>query len=223
MVKRKLSDVLRAETNKSQDKTGGDRATGSDSATASTPKQKPAARTRKRTANPISPPPEDTTMTATDTPTRRKAPTKADLEKLVGEMKAALQESSEKEERLTEQNSDLQSQLDKANTAMKEMKDYLDRATQLKADLDRVTQEHKDLTQKNAALTKEVNALKKSQPSAKKAPAKKAPSTSLARREAAHRATIEREMHRDSAQRPVGESLSPTQTGEDFTKQTWLL
>lgn len=154
-----------------------------------------------------------------------KVPTKADLEKLVTEMKAALQESSDKEERLNNKVTDLQAQLDKANAAVKELKEYLAQANQLKADLDRATQANVDLTKEVKTLQKERDRLKAKSPA--KSPAKPAakaakPSTSLARREA-YRATIEREMHRDSAERPVGASDSPTQTGEDFTKQTWLL
>lgn len=169
----------------------------------------------------------------------KKVPTKADLEKLVAEMKAALEESGDKEERLSDKVSDLQAQLDKANAAVRELKEYLAQANQLKADLDRATQANTELTEEVKALRKERDRLKAQSPaktSAKSTTAAKStttaksttakstkPSTGLARREAAHRATIEREMHRDSAARPVGETVSPTQTGEDFTKQTWLL
>ena len=193
MTKRKLSDLLKEESENIDD---------------SSPKSEPTA--SKPTQEVES---ESMSTTSTNGRTTRRAPTKADLQEMVRELKAGLAESQTEVE-------NLQAQLNDKEGYVEELRGYLDKANDLKVELDKAQKAITQLEEENADLRKEL--------AAAKASSKPSSGQSLTQRVPAARPGLVAKaapggQNAAYGRRPVAPTVNPTQDGEDFSKQTWLL
>ena len=152
------------------------------------------------------------TSTTNGKASARRNPTKADLQEMVGDLKAALAESQAEAE-------NLQAQLHDKEGYVEELRGYLDKANDLKAELDKAQKAFAELEEENAALKKELKSAQSSQKGGGKAIA---PRVSPTRPGLVAKAAPggERTAY---GRRPVAPTTNPSQDGEDFSKQTWLL
>ena len=193
MTKRRLSDLLKEESDYIDDSSP------KSETTASKPTQEVES--------------EAMATTTTNGRTTRRSPTKADLQEMVRELKAGLAESQTELE-------NLQAQLNDKEGYVEELRGYLDKANDLKVELDKAQKAIAQLEEENADLRKELEAAKSgSKPSS---------SQTLTRRVPAARPGLVAKAapggeHLAYGRRPVAPTANPAQDGEDFSKQTWLL
>jgi DNA repair exonuclease SbcCD ATPase subunit len=166
------------------------------------------------------------TANSASTPASSKAPIPAETAESVSELKAALAASQKKEKALQQRINTLEAEQQKQSAYVTDLRSYLDKANELKAELDRTQKEASKLEKANAKLAKEMESLlqERQQPPAPAPTPVPAPSKPPASRPIAQDLLQERDADRNRyGRRPVGPSQNPPQGGEDFTKQTWLL
>jgi chromosome segregation ATPase len=193
MVKKRLSDLLQEEAQKSQGETTIE--------TTATPVDSPngSAEHNSHQAE------EDSTPVVEQTTTRRTSPTKAELEVIIKELTHTVEQTHENETSLKQQIVDLQS-------ALAEQKELVE---QLKKELNEAKQAAVYLAQNNSQLAEELNALKqpaKAQPT-KTQPTKVEPTQSTSA--ITYRKRYQRELQELPHEQPGG--------SVDDTSPMWLL
>ncbi|MEM9534182.1 MAG: hypothetical protein AAF268_11285 [Cyanobacteria bacterium P01_A01_bin.3] len=163
--------------------------------------------TRKRAGSSSS-----TKAKSTSTARRSTGPTKADLQDMVKDLKAALAESQTESE-------NLQAQLHDKEGYVEELRGYLDKANELKAELDKSQKAIAQLEEENASLRKDLSTAQSAKKNGSKAitPRKTPGRPGLLAKAAPGGEGLA------YGRRPVAPTTNPSQDGEDFSKQTWLL
>ena len=152
------------------------------------------------------------TTKTTSTARRTTAPTKADLQDMVRELKAGLAESQTEVE-------NLQAQLNDKEGYVEELRGYLDKANDLKVELDKSQKAIAQLEEENATLRKDLEtAQSATKNSGKTITPRKTPGRPGLLAKAAPGGDMTA-----YGRRPVAPTSNPPQDGEDFSKQTWLL
>ena len=168
--------------------------------------------TRKRTSARSTGSSSSTKAKSTSTARRSTGPTKADLQDMVKDLKAALAESQTEAE-------NLQAQLHDKEGYVEELRGYLDKANELKAELDKSQKAIAQLEEENASLRKDLSTAQSAKQNGSKAitPRKTPGRPGLLAKAAPGGEGLA------YGRRPVAPTTNPSQDGEDFSKQTWLL
>jgi chromosome segregation ATPase len=138
MTKRSLTDMLRAETQKA--------AVEPEVKTTSTAKASATKRATVAHAKPAAKGSATTTESSSD------------LTDLVDRLKSDLEASRDRESKLQQQVTDLQSELKASQAQISQLKEYLEQADRLKAELDEAKKDNLKLAEANIKLTEEANA-----------------------------------------------------------------
>lgn len=141
MTKRSLTDMLRAETQK---------VAAEPEVKSTTPTTKASA-TKKATAAQTKPAVKVSTPTTADS--------SSDFTDLVDRLKSDLDASRDRESQLQQQVTDLQTELEASQAQISQLKEYLDQADRLKAELDLAKKDNLKLAEANIKLTEAAKAI----------------------------------------------------------------